>query len=1564
MRLNGSTLNNNGTFTQSDIDNNRLSYQNTNGSATSDNFTFTLADGGENGVAAVSGLTFSININPPTNNAPTASSFTSRRTTINGASNKLRTDEFGYSDQDADPLDNVLIERIPAAGTLYVDANGNNSLDANEALSNGDRVTASDLNAERLKYFQNGTTDTNFQFEVNDGTDDSSGNYIVTLNVADSFSMNSTRTLISCNNGSDGAFAINPTGWVPPYSIFWSTGNGGGPVFATDVLTVDNLSAGSYVIRVVDAEGNSFQLNTSLPNPAVLTASASVTQNVTTPGGSDGRARATATGGTTPYSYSWSNGDDTRNISGLTAGTYTVDIIDANGCTTAQQSVTITEPVDNTGPTVTSVSVPSNATYTEGQNLDFTINFNEDVIVDTTNGTPQLALTIGSTTRQAVYQSGSGTSSLLFRYIVQDGDNDTNGITVGSLAANGGSLQDAAGNDANLALNNVGNTTQVLVGSPAPSGYTVMIDQDPITNLNEDSVSFSFTLAEVGTTYNYTFTSSNGGTPVTGTGTIATATDQITGIDLSGLNDGAVTLTATLADGAGNVGSNATDMVFKVQLTAVPYVQNFDAFSAGPTSSNPSYTLIENWTNEGGDSFDWTTDRNNTGSGSTGPSADHTRGDGTGTYLYLESSGGGAGRTASMTTPYFDLTSASTGTEMSFWYHMFGATIGSLEVEIRTSSSPTWIPLIAPFTDNVDLWQQSVTNLDSYLGDTVQFRFIGTTGTSFTGDIGFDDFYIGQSPGFNDDLVNAALLQNDQTSLSKPYNFTGTTVEAGESFTTYNGNPVSSNTTGSLWFKFVATTTDVLIRTESDDVMNLALQLVDATNATPGYSDLSNYRGRYGNDLNGDAYEPWISEQNLTIGETYFVQVHNMDGANTYFDLIIEEARFYIFGNGSWFTALGNPDGITDPYASVIIANGSPTFTAANMLIGDLGIGANATFTIPDNSTLTVNGRLITGSAGTSIDAGTGSTLSFIGHGNDFLFENVAIIGVSNLYDVQVVDRFENSVGSPMNISGSFKSKNNLTVGSTTVTFKHNADDLGILANDPQFPGMLLGNVTVENYIPERTGAEKRAFRFLGSSVIPSSTIFDQWQEGGNSPAGFGTHITGSTGTVGTIDPATGLDQTISGNNSLYTYNASAAAWNAINSTNQAGDVLTTGEGYRLFVRGDRNVDLSSNTSSSNTTLRSSGTLSMADKSLNYDVDGGQFVLIANPYQNAMSIEDLIDDSSNVTDDVVYYWDPNLGGAAGLGAYVTYTGFDNGGSGSGLPASSNNNGFIQPGQAVFLVANAGADGVGNDMTVNFSNSQISESGVLRGAGNRVNGIANGNGDRITMNLYDTFSYDNSYSVTDAMMIRFSGLNSNTVGTGDFVKAYNAHESIAISQEAGDYAIASREMPLTSEILQLKHYNYGDIDYTYVIEVEGLMGSTVFLYDNYLNTSTALVTGDNVIAFSVDTAIAGSMDVDRFQLRFEDVTLGTGDVNLAADFIMYPNPSDSNKIVTLKSSNFSSVETTLRITDLSGKLISLKKVKFNNQGIFELATGAFKTGIYLVELTDTENQKVVRKLVIE
>jgi hypothetical protein len=152
--------------------------------------------------------------------------------------------------------------------------------------------------------------------------------------------------------------------------------------------------------------------------------------------------------------------------------------------------------VDGIAPTVTSVAAPANGTYVAGQNLDFTVNFSEAVVVDTAGGTPRLAVTLDTGgTVYADYVSGSGSTALVFRLTVTAGENDATGIQVGTtLDANGGTVRDAVGNDAASALNSVASTAAVNVDAIAPSP-TAIVRTNP-SPTNAGGVDYTVTFSE------------------------------------------------------------------------------------------------------------------------------------------------------------------------------------------------------------------------------------------------------------------------------------------------------------------------------------------------------------------------------------------------------------------------------------------------------------------------------------------------------------------------------------------------------------------------------------------------------------------------------------------------------------------------------------------------------------------------------------------------------------------------------------------------------------------------------------------------------------------------------------------------------------------------------------------------------------------------------------------------------------------------------------------------------------------------------------------------------------
>ncbi|TWH59426.1 putative glycosyl hydrolase [Desulfitobacterium sp. LBE] len=173
---------------------------------------------------------------------------------------------------------------------------------------------------------------------------------------------------------------------------------------------------------------------------------------------------------------------------GTAIGSFDITIKDGIVANAASYNITYTKGILTVAalPTVTSVTVPADGTYSAGSNLDFTVNFTDNVTVNT-GGTPYLSLIVGSQTKQAAYVSGGGTSALLFRYTVRAGDSDPDGITIVSpLYANGGTIQDAAGNNAALTLNNVGSTNGILVNT------TVLAPNFSVADVTFDSVTVGY----------------------------------------------------------------------------------------------------------------------------------------------------------------------------------------------------------------------------------------------------------------------------------------------------------------------------------------------------------------------------------------------------------------------------------------------------------------------------------------------------------------------------------------------------------------------------------------------------------------------------------------------------------------------------------------------------------------------------------------------------------------------------------------------------------------------------------------------------------------------------------------------------------------------------------------------------------------------------------------------------------------------------------------------------------------------------------------------------------------
>jgi phage tail sheath protein FI len=159
--------------------------------------------------------------------------------------------------------------------------------------------------------------------------------------------------------------------------------------------------------------------------------------------------------------------------------------------------------IDTTAATVTSVtSSTTNGSYKAGQAVSIQVVFNE---VMTVTGTPQIELETGDTDRQATYASGDGSNTLTFTYTVQatDTSSDLDYKATTSLALNGGTINDPAGNAATLTLatpgaaNSLGNNNALVIDSSAATVTNVTSSTVNATKIFGQSVSFDVVLCVV-----------------------------------------------------------------------------------------------------------------------------------------------------------------------------------------------------------------------------------------------------------------------------------------------------------------------------------------------------------------------------------------------------------------------------------------------------------------------------------------------------------------------------------------------------------------------------------------------------------------------------------------------------------------------------------------------------------------------------------------------------------------------------------------------------------------------------------------------------------------------------------------------------------------------------------------------------------------------------------------------------------------------------------------------------------------------------------------------------------
>jgi hypothetical protein len=292
-------------------------------------------NGGNNGVATVSasggagGYTYSWTPSGgtgATENNLSAGSYTCTVTDVNGCT---ATQTFSLTEPSA-----VVV--TPVSQTNILCHGGNNGSATVSASGGAGGYTYSWSPSGGTAVTASGLTAGSYLCTVTDGNGCTT---IQSFNITEPQALSAVRTatFVTCFGGSDGVASVNVSGGTSPYTYSWNPTGG-------TAATESNLAAGTYSCTITDANGCLLTKTFNITQPSPLQFSPSQTNNSCF-GAGDGSASPNVSGGTSPYTYSWSpTGGTGATENNLNPGSYTCTVTDANGCS-ATQSFIITEPL-------------------------------------------------------------------------------------------------------------------------------------------------------------------------------------------------------------------------------------------------------------------------------------------------------------------------------------------------------------------------------------------------------------------------------------------------------------------------------------------------------------------------------------------------------------------------------------------------------------------------------------------------------------------------------------------------------------------------------------------------------------------------------------------------------------------------------------------------------------------------------------------------------------------------------------------------------------------------------------------------------------------------------------------------------------------------------------------------------------------------------------------------------------------------------------------------------------------------------------------------------------------
>ena len=496
------------------------------------------------------------------------------------------------------------------------------------------------------------------------------------------------------------------------------------------------------------------------------------------------------------------------------------------------------------------------------------------------------------------------------------------------------------------------------------------------------------------------------------------------------------------------------------------------------------------------------------------------------------------------------------------------------------------------------------------------------------------------------------------------------------------------------------------------------------------------------------------------------------------------------------------------------------------------------------------------------------------------------------------------------------------------IIFKSDSSGSGQLAEASSVE--INGSIIVERYI----SATNRAFRFLSSSVNTTGTIRENWQQNGLNPSdvGFesniGTHITGD------VNGNNGFDATQTGNPSMFTFDNSItgnqnSAWSQISNTDT--NTIAVGTPYLIFIRGDRNIDLTEdNSPPTPTTLIAEGDLFLGThNSQALSQVNDYFSLVANPYQAVIDF-DLVT-KNNIKSDVIVY-NPSIGT---IGQYETLT----------------NNRFIKPGQSFFVQNDDDVTNPSGGASIIFEEADKATSGT---SGTVV--FSDQNLSSLNLGIYNEDQIR-----LDVMKFIFQSGGNNAYGNDDMGKLFASTENICSVNSNTFLSVERRDLPQHDEVIPINVSQYQGNHYEFRVNLDNWDENIdIFLVDTYLETKN-LITENQAYHFTVDQSVPESIVSDRFNVEFKNSNLNISEINFFKDLKIYPNPADKD-FFKLQLNGLSNLDITIEIFSTVGQKIDTLEIIEKSDSTVTLSSQNLSPGIYIVKL-NTQGKDFFGKLIV-